>query len=214
MAGNTYSKMSNSALQTLAIQMGNVIGASPATYGASSDQVTALVTSTTTFGTDLELTESTKEAYRSAVQLQNTDRAELISNIALLAKQMYNKAGITNAQIAATGLAVHDSASSPIMPTQPTNLFATAFADGSVHLKWTKNNPYGVTFFIEASVDGGAWTQVFATKRGSLKLYGFPAGTTTSFRIKAENRGIVSASSNESIIYPQGSQESFLQIAA
>lgn len=214
MAGNTYSSMTNSALRTLATQMATVMGASPTTYGATAAQVTALTTANTTFGTDLTNTEAAKEAYKAAVRTQEDDRAVLVNNVALLARQMYNKSGITDAQVAATGLAVRDHTRTNIMPTQPTNLLATPYADGSVDLKWTKNNPYGVTFFIEASIDGGAWTQVFATKRGSIKLYGFTPGTPTSFRIKAENRGVVSAASNESEIYPQGAQASFLQVAA
>lgn len=214
MAGNTYSKMSISALRTLATQMWSIIGASPTTYGATLTQVTNLNAANNALGTDVVNTEAAKEAYRAAVQVQNADKATLVANIALLARQAYNKAGITDAQIAATGLAIHDHSPSPITPSQPAGLAATAFADGSVFLKWTKNNPYGVNFFIEASVDGGPWTQVYATKRGSIKLYGFAPGTPTSFRIKAENRGLVSAPSNESVIYPTSAQASFLQIAA
>ncbi len=210
---NNFTGRSHSQLRATATQMGTVIGASPATYGSVAAQVLTMTTANTTFGNDLSAVANAKAAWLAAVDTQNADRKTLIAAMNVLAKAAYGKPA-TDAQIAAAGLAVHDSKPTPILPQQPTGLAATPFADGTVLLKWTKNNPYGVNFFIEASIDGAAWVQVYATKRGSITLSGFAAGVTTAFRVKAENRSIVSLPSNESIIYPEAAPEGALRLAA
>ncbi|MEQ1823784.1 MAG: fibronectin type III domain-containing protein [Fimbriimonadaceae bacterium] len=210
---NKFTSKSNSQLRSIATVMTGAMNVSPTSYGTTAAAVSACSTANTTFGSDITAVANAKAAWQAAVDTQNANRKALIASMNVLAKAAYAKP-VTDAQLAAAGLAIRDSKPTPIIPQQPTGLATTPNADGSVFLKWTKNNPYGVTYFIEASVEGGVWGQVYATKRGSITISGFAPGVETAFRVKAENRGIMSLPSNESIIYPASAPEGALRIAA
>ncbi|MEQ1822582.1 MAG: hypothetical protein ABL949_08730 [Fimbriimonadaceae bacterium] len=67
---------------------------------------------------------------------------------------------------------------------------------------------------LKVLVDGGTWTQIYATKRSRITLSGFTPGVPTAFRVKAENRNQVTLPSNEAEIYPASAPEMTLRFAA
>ena len=214
MARNDYSHMPHAELRVLAGQMAASIGADPAAYGATSGQITQLNAMRDEFAADLIDVAMAKATLRSLVCKQNADKTSLVDLVALLARQMYNVPGISDAKVVETGLAVRDRVRSRVEPVMPTKLTATPSADSSVTLKWGKENPYGVLYIVEASVAGGEWTQVFATKRGKVALHGFKPGVPTLFRVRASNNGVMSPPSNAVAIYPESSALSCIKIAA
>ncbi|MEQ1821132.1 MAG: fibronectin type III domain-containing protein [Fimbriimonadaceae bacterium] len=202
MAKNSFHDSPIPELLTLANQLVATIGASPSTFGATLTQVTSASAARDALNVASATKENAYLAAKAATQGQDTAKAALVSQITVLAKQVYAKSGLTDQQIQSTGLAVHDVKRSKITPLVPTNLVAQAFANGDVKLDWSRNgNPYGVTFFIEASVDGGAWTQVFSTKRKSVKLANFLPGVPTNFRLYAWNNNESSSYSTTAWIY-------------
>ncbi|MEQ1821215.1 MAG: fibronectin type III domain-containing protein [Fimbriimonadaceae bacterium] len=211
---NDLNNLSVNQLRTLATQFAGVAGLSPSTYGATAAQITSLTTANTTLGGTAASLENAKEVYHGWVQQQAAEKAALLAQVRTLANQAYNKPGITGQQLQNAGLAVHDAKKTPIIPMAPTALTTQPHVNGTVELKWVSSNPYGVTYFVEASIDGGDWIQVFATKRKSIMLQGFTPGVTTSFRVKASNRGVVTVASPESVIYPAGASNAMLRLAA
>ncbi len=214
MAKNVYSALNPSDLKTLAQQVINQVGVSPTVWGATATQISNLSAKNTTLGTTVTNAETTRVAAKTATQAQTAAVAAVVADLMVIARQIYAKAGLTSEQIQSTGLAVHDATKSVITPLQVSNFTATPFADGQVEFAWNRNgNPYGVQFFIEASVDGGAWGQVFATKRRKVKLQGFTPGVPAMFRVVSANRNEVSAPSLTASIYEEAAP-SGLRIAA
>ncbi|MEQ1932781.1 MAG: fibronectin type III domain-containing protein [Fimbriimonadaceae bacterium] len=214
MAQNTFNKSNPNDLKTLAAQVISTMTLSPTTWGATATQITNLGTKNATLGTTITNAEATRVAAKTATQAQTAAVDAVVADLMVIARQMYAKAGLTSEQIQATGLAVHDASKSVVTPLQVSNFTATPFADGQVEFAWNRNgNPYGVQFFIEASVDGGAWTQVYATKRKKLKLQGFTPGVPVIFRVVTANRNELSAPSLTASIYEEAAPAG-LRIAA
>ncbi|MEQ1823433.1 MAG: fibronectin type III domain-containing protein [Fimbriimonadaceae bacterium] len=214
MAKNTFDKLNPSDLKTLSMQVVTAISLSPTTWGATATQVTNLTAKNTTLGTTITNAEATRVAAKAATQAQSAAVAAVVADLMLIAKQMYAKAGLTPEQIQSTGLAVHDSGKSTVNPLQVIKFTATPYADGQVEFSWKRNgNPYGVQFFIEASVDGGAWQQVYATKKQKIKLQGFTPGVPVIFRVVTANRNELSAPSLTASIYEEAAPTG-LRIAA
>ncbi|MEQ1822071.1 MAG: fibronectin type III domain-containing protein [Fimbriimonadaceae bacterium] len=216
MAKNSFHGTPIPNLVTLASQLITTIGVSPSTFGATAAQVTSITAARDALSTAAAAKANAYLAAKAATQGQDTAKDALIDQITVLAKQVYAKGGLTPQQIQSTGLAVHDTSPTKITPLVPTNLVAQAFANGDVNLSWDRNgNPYGVTFFIEASVDGNTWTQVFSTKRKSVKLANFAPGVPTNFRLYAWSNNESSSYSTTAWIYnSESSPSASLRLAA
>jgi hypothetical protein len=140
--------------------------------------------------------------YRSKVANKEAKRQEVVDAVSLVAKSIYGDATLTDALIAATGLAVHDHGPSPVVPQEPTELAAAAFSNGTVDLRWERNgNPYGVVFVVETSPDGANWKFVTSTKRRRLTLTEFQPGTLAWFRVRATTAAQQSVWSASASIY-------------
>lgn len=214
MAQNSYNTASIPSLVTLVNQILAAMSPSPTTYGATATQMTSLTTALDNLTTAASNKDSAYAAALAATQGQDTAKQAVIDQVQVLASQMYAKTTLTNEQIQATGLAVHDDVKSHVTPQQPTGLEAFAYADSTVFLKWNRNgNPYGIQFVVEAQVDGGAWTQVYSTKKKSARFGGFTPGVLTFFRVTAWNNDEASFPSLTASIYGGESQVS-LQLAA
>lgn len=214
MAENTYSKLSDAQLVTFIAQAGAAFTPTPANYGLTAAQVTALTTAGTDLDTSITAATAAEAAFRSAIQDKNTKREAALSNVQLCAGLMYATPNIKASTIAAAGFQPHDTSPTPILPQEPTALVAFPNANGTTFLSWERNgNPYGVEFVIETSPDGAAWTQSAVTKKKSYTMDNCPPGVAKWFRVKATNRGLTSVASTAVAIYDSGETVQ-LQIAA
>ncbi|MEQ1821113.1 MAG: hypothetical protein ABL949_01245 [Fimbriimonadaceae bacterium] len=215
MPSNNYWNLTNAEAQALATQINAAMNLSPSTFGASAGQLTALLASAASVGTDAATAAAAKNAAKVAFDNLAASRKALNANIAILAKQMYAKP-LSDAQVQSTGLQPRDKGRTPHNPITPTLFVATPNADGSVVFAWNRSgNTSGAVFVIEASVEGGPWNAVFSTKRTKVSVSGFAPGVETATRVRATNRGLASQPSFEQVIYPAtNSQTSSLKLAA
>lgn len=216
MSKNRYRTVSNTAVQVIVNQMISTMTPSPTTYGTSTTQLGTLGTLNANLAGEVESAENAKLALKVAMDAQEAARSAINDQIAIMAKQMYAKTGLSDAQIAATGLEPRDHVRTIHNPITPSQFAATPNADGTVLFEWARNgNPYGVVFVLEASVEGGPWNAVFSTKRARVTVGGFAPGLETATRVRATNRGLASLPSFEQVLYPTSApQSSNLQIAA
>lgn len=199
---NTYRSMNASQLITLAGQVTAAVGPIPTIYGTTAGVVTAITSQTELLLEAETVYEAQKVALTAAKEDRDTQQAALVSQVAALARTIYAKQGLTNAQIAATGLAVHDSVPSPSGVSTPSDFNAVPSADGQCKMKWNRNgNGAGTTFIIQSSADGEAWATIFTTTKASSTLGYFAPGEIRYFRVLAQRGGEVSWPSETVGIY-------------
>ena len=210
MASNGIQRLTPSQLSALCAQMINVIEDSAAQYGVSAAQVAALVTASADLGTTATTAESTKSAYRAAVQAREAATKATMDAAASVARSVYAHPGITNEQIAAAGLSPRSTSRARHAPETPTRVLATPQTNGTVRLEWDRaGNVPGVNFLVEGSADGASWTFVGDTPSTRTTLSGYAPGVQASFRVCASRNGAVSAPSASATIYgPASASES------
>ena len=214
MASNTYRSLASPALVPWAENMGTVVGPTPATYGCTAAQVTTLNNATSDLVSALANLDAAKALYRSAVETKNAAHAATISAIADIAGEVYATETLSSAQIAATGLAVHDDGPSPSYPQEVTDVVATPYANATVKLQWNRGtNPPGTTFIIEKSTDNVNWTLVQLATRSKATLSNFAPGVPMWFRITASKNEVNATPSFPVAIYGATSSVE-LEIAA
>ncbi len=215
MARNMYDQLPDPQLADFIAQaVGAFSAGDPALYGLTPAKVTALQNAGTALGSAITAAIATEAAFRADIQAKENARQTALDNVSLCAGLMYATPGVTDEMVAAAGFQPRDTEKTPIVPQEPTGLFATPNANGTVFLGWTRNgNPYGVDFVIEVSADGSSWAQQTVTKKKSVTLEGFAPGVAKWFRVKAVNRGLTSVPSLPVSIYAPGG-EAQLQIAA
>jgi hypothetical protein len=92
-----------------------------------------------------------------------------------------------------------------IEPQAPTDLTATGFSNGVNVLKFTGNNvPGRVTYAIEARESrDGDYVMIGLTRKQTFKHTPVTPGQFYQYRVRSEaTRGLVSAWSNEAVVYP------------
>lgn len=89
-------------------------------------------------------------------------------------------------------------ASTPTIPTAPTDLTAEPLATDTIGLSWTDNSNNESEFDIETETVGGSWTQVATVSQNvtSTTVNGFAPGSTHLFRVRAANSAGYSAYTN------------------
>jgi hypothetical protein len=108
---------------------------------------------------------------------------------------------ITDALKLELGLNLRDTTPHPRPIFGVTGLTASGNSVGTVKLRWDRNgNQPGCTFFVQASVNGGAWTFVTATSKTRLAL-GELAMVPTVYRVLVERRGQFSEPSDFAGVY-------------
>jgi hypothetical protein len=213
MASNRTHSLSFAELLSLASTMRTTLAAAPATYNLSNSQITALTGAVNAFDNSLGEVAHQAATLGAARQDRDLKREQLLAQITMLAALIYANPNLTPAQIAATGLQVHDTTRTPVVPSEPTQLTATPFANGTVQLTWKRNgNPATVMFVIETKTEGGEWTPVKMVGRSRAVLSGFAPGTPAWFRVYATKSGQASVPSFDVSIYHEQNVE--LEIAA
>lgn len=214
MASNNFKTLSQAATVTLATKLSAALTANPTSYGLTGPDALNLAGKLTAYTAAISTANSATAAARAAIQAKETAKANLVNLIAVDAKIIYAFPAITNALLAAAGLAI-PAVPGTVTPQVPTNLVATPSPDGNVRLTWNRSgNPYGVTFAIETKTEGGTYSIIAVTDAAKLTLAGFTPGVAAWFRVFAVNRGISSAPSLEVSIYHVGGLAAPLQVAA
>lgn len=193
MASNTFYKMGSEALETFGLALfAQVDGDTP--YQIPAGQLTALSGANTALGAAINAAQEAENAYHAAIAAKETARQNLVSAISAVAGTIYANSALTDAEIAATGLAVHDTTRSPVPVYSVTNATIAAAADGTAILEWDRNgNAYGVLFEVESSTNGTTWTLWTSTKRRRITLSGVTPGVTRWFRVRATTSSSASA---------------------
>ncbi|MEQ1935753.1 MAG: fibronectin type III domain-containing protein [Fimbriimonadaceae bacterium] len=213
MSANNYNNMNDGNTFVFAKNLSTVLASDPASYGVTLATATSLTGSVGTYQNSLTDLEQGKAALKAKTSTKNSSKAAVIAKIQAIAKDVYANEAVTPAMLGALGLAVHGGGGAPISPTAPNSLWADAFSNGTVKLKWNRGtNPQGVTFVIEAW-NGTAWNVVWVTTKAKATLNGFAPGVEVRFRMYASHNSTASAYSNEAIIYGSGDSQ-FLQLAA
>jgi hypothetical protein len=213
MASNRTQSLSFAELLSLATTMRTTLAAAPATYNLSNSQITALTGAVTAYDNSLGEVAHQAATLEAARQDRDLKREQLLAQITMLAALIYANPNLTPAQIAATGLQVHDKTPTSVAPQEPTQLTATPFANGTVLLDWKRNgNPRTATFVIETKGESGDWRPIKMVGRSRATLSGFPPGTPAWFRVYATKGGQDSVASFDVSIYHEQNTE--LELAA
>ena len=186
MAENIYHRCSYPQLATLGEQVSTVVTATPATYGCTPAQATALSDAVAALVSAISNQEAARSAYRASTEAKINARLATIAALADVAGEIYATDTLTSEQIAATGLAVHNNLPTPSMPSEVLDVVAFPSANGNVKLSWDRNgNLTGTTFIIEYTTDMSSWNYAGTTTRSKITLGGYAPGVTTTFRVTA-----------------------------
>ena len=181
----------------------NTITAAPTTFGLTAPEATAMSDAADLYATALLDLQAAEAAFEAAKVARDSQRVALLDTFCGYLNQMYATQTVTDESIASLTLAVRDQTRTPIVPTIPTDVLATPFADGTVKLTWNRNgSAYGVVFTIEmAPADATSWTVIGNTTKAKATFSGFNPGTPCWFRVIASKNGIVSDPSFYAGIY-------------
>lgn len=213
MASNTFYRLGAESLETFGVSLYSMInGDTP--YDVPVPQQTALNTANGALETAISNAQDAENAYHAAIAAKETARTNLVGAISAVAGTIYANAALSSSEIAATGLAVHDTTRSPVPVYTVADAVLNAFPNGTAILEWNRSgNGYGVLFEVESSTNGTNWTMWTSTKRRRITLSGVTPGVTRWFRIRATSASATSAWSVPVAAY--GPEESVqLQLAA
>jgi hypothetical protein len=215
MSQNNFSRRSDAeVVQSIQVVLDALNGPDGAQYGIPNTTKTGLLTSQTQLTSSVNTALAARAAAKAATQAKEAKRSAALDQLVYVANQIYNNPTITDALLAAAGLAVRDKTRTPVTPVIPQDLVAYAFENGSVNLKWARGgNPKGVMFSVEARGSTGGWSIVGQTTRTSIQLEGYTPGVFAAFRVRALTSIASSLASNTAVIYSNG-QEAALEIAA
>lgn len=202
MAKNNFHKNNATLNVVLAQQIVSATTSSPTSFGLTAGQLTALTAAADVVNSAITDYEAAKANCQSAKEFRASAANQLIDQIAVIARAVYAKQGLTNAQIASTGLAVHDNYPSPGQVAEPTNLLAKPQVNGYVNLKWNRNgNKSGTTFMLQTSTDSETWSTIYATTKAKATVSFFAPGEQAFFRVIAQRNDEISAPSEAVGIY-------------
>lgn len=202
MAQNTFHKDRPAQNILLAQQIVSAATGNPTSFGLSAPQLAALTATADVVNGAIVDYEVSKAACQSAKEFRDTSANQLIDQLAVIARAVYAKDGLSNAQIASTGLAIHDNYPTPGFVSEPTNLVVKPQTNGYVNLKWSRSgNKSGSTFMVQTSTDNETWNTVFATTRTRCTLSYFAPGEQAFFRVFAQRNDEVSPPSESVGIY-------------
>jgi hypothetical protein len=212
MPRNTFYKMSAEDLEPFATNLADVVAGEK--YEIPAPILASLNTAVTELNAAVDEAEAAKAAFHAANNAKGASRQSLVDNISAVAALVYSNSNLTEAEITATGLAVHDASRSTVVPVEVTNLVAEAYSNGQALLKFHRGaNPYGVTFEVESSTNGTNWSLWTTSQKQRVTLSGVAPGVTRWFRVRAKKGALSSAWTAPVAVY--GPEESLeLQIAA
>ena len=179
---------------------GKVSGFSAAQNTAFSDALTdatALLSSA-----DLSQVELHADALE-ATQIAD-DAEEVVQNLLADYKFAIRSVNSGAAEYDAIGFDPPDTTRSPVVPQSPTDLVATAVANGTNALKFNGNNKSGsVVYAIEVKIgDTAPFVLINTTSAQKFKHTGVTRGEYYEYRVRAQSaRGLVSEWSNSALVY-------------
>jgi len=187
------------------------------TLGIADADITAVTTLLTTYNTALGSLNNAKKAQNTATQTKKAAQKALVAAERALIRRVQAAPGATTAIRAALGINKRTGQRTKTPPTQPLDLIAVAFADGTNLLKWNrKGNKATTTFQIEALYEGGkVWTTVGTTTKTKFEHLKQTPGVAVYYRVTATRADMESVPSATASVYsPQSSQTTTLKLAA
>lgn len=178
----------------------------------SADDILAINSFVTTFGTDLEIVDETKETLKGHVATKNSDRADISADIRSFARRFKGISGISPGILSALGI-VSSSSLGPVVTVN--NLVVTGCSTGMNSLSWNRNNNgSGTQFIIESSANGTTnWDLVAVTTRVTYDHKNQVPGVQKFYRVTSTRAGDISNPSQAAVVYQNGGSNT-LQIAA
>lgn len=210
-----FRKLASDPLANTATAMAATISVTPANFGLSAGQATAMVDAAdvlTSANADLL---AAKNALLTAQNTMESARANLLDVFTSNLKLSYADPAVSDANLNSIGLNSRNTSRSDIIPQQPTDLLATPAVDGTVSLNWQPNgNKYSVVYEVQAAdLDGTNWTTIAAVTRRNITVNGFAPGQIRWFRVRATKGSRASEYSLTAGIYLPAPGISFLQAA-
>jgi hypothetical protein len=142
-------------------------------------------------------------AAKAATQAKQDSRSSTEGTVRTFVKRIQADKSVSDELRERLGIAVRDSAPSPINPVPPTNLVVTGLDTGVNQLAWKNNgNKQGTVYHIEAKVgDTGAWSLIDTTTKTKFSHTGQRPGVKVAYRIRAKRGDRGSEFSNEAVVY-------------
>ncbi len=187
----------------LGVMSGTLAGSGGAAYGLPKATTDLLATGATALTGAISASEASRAAEKTATRAKEAKRVAVVATLGGVAATLYANPAITDAQLAAVGLAPRRAATPRPQAALPVaGLAAKPAVDGSVRLSWGRSgNSKSAIFQIEASPDGVSWAIVATTTRVSATLLGYAPGAATWFRVTAVTSTTSAAPSTPVSIY-------------
>lgn len=204
---NDFSSRLNLQLIEAAQTLVNVAGETPAAFGLSAAEISALTSSATLLGNAVQELATRRASLDEAIADKDLARAKILTALSQAARSVYSDAALTDVQIRSLGLSPRRSGGvRPQALFAPTNLVAKGYSDSTIRLSWDRgaSNIRGTTFQIFGSTDGLAYEMIDTTTQASIVLSGYAPGSAAWFKISAKRSGLVSTMSDAASVYAPG----------
>jgi hypothetical protein len=178
----------------------------------TADDLLAIQSFVTVFGTDLDEVDAAKETLKGLVAGKNSDRNDIAADVRALARRFKGITGLSPTILNSLGIVATGTAG-PVVTV--TNLVVSGCSDGFNTLSWNRNgNSQGTQFIIESSSNGTSnWELVAVTTKVSFEHKDQTPGEQQYYRIKSNRGGSTSNACMPVVVYPNGG-ESAIQLAA
>ncbi len=185
-----------------------VINANLVTFGLTAADVTALNTAKTNLDSAMTNVQATVDAYHAAIKTRNAMLKAAGTTARATSKKVQANPALPVGLKAAAGFNVRKVPAKQLQPVSPSALVVMGDANGVNTLKWAGiGNKAGTTYQIEAMVYGASEFSLIgtATKRKFLHTGQMP-GLQITYRVSAVRSTLISAPSNEAVVYRNGFQ--------
>lgn len=180
--------------------------------GLDADDLLAIQSYATVYGSDLEQVNQAKETLKGLVAEKLNDRTNITADVRAFARQFKGIKGLSPGILNSLGIVASGSAG-PVETIS--KLVVSGSSTGVNNLSWNRNgNGQGTQFVIETSPNGVTnWELVAVTTRTTFEHQNQVPGQQQYYRIKSTRGGSTSNACMPVVIYPNGG-ESAIQIAA
>lgn len=191
------------------------LGTHKTQLGLTDSDIANISTLLTAFNTALSNLDDAKKAQNTATQTKKAAQKSLVAAERALIRRVQAAPGATTAIRTALGINQRTGQKTKTPPTIPTEVTATAFADGTNVIKWNRNaNKPATTFVIEMmKADDTDWSFVDTTTKTKFAHENQMPGVTVSYRVTATRADMTSTPSATVGVYVPSAQRASLLAA-
>ena len=197
-----FADMSNAELSAWITNFTTVVGASPTTFGFTSDQVSEFADGNTSLQSRTTATVALRESTSAAIKAEQIERDYMESRCSLFNTTLKINPDVAENKKIQAGI---DPNKPPTHtpPVAPTDLIANGYENGTNVLRWSRaDNKTGTQFVIEyREAAQTEFEMLDVTTQTTYTHEGVTPGMQCAYRVKAKRAGESSPYSNIAVVY-------------